>query len=115
MPTESPPREAVPGSVKRTGVSARLGRVFALQIAVISAAVIAGVFAIAYIVSDVLSREALEGEAAHYWQRLQENPAQPLPDTDNMTGYLARGGNSAAVPERLRAEPPGFRRIDFLG
>jgi signal transduction histidine kinase len=99
----------------RTGVRARLGRAFALQIALISVAVVAGVFAIAFIVSDVLSRRALEGEAAHYWQRSAEDPSHALPDTDNMTGYLARAGDATTVPEGLRAEPPGFRRIDFGG
>ncbi len=101
--------------MKRTGVRARLGRAFALQIAAISAGVIVGVFGITFIVSDVLSREALQGEAAHFWKRLAENPAQALPDTDNMSGYLARDGDSGGVPEPLRAQPPGFRRIDFQG
>ena len=86
--------------MKRTGVRARLGRAFALQIAAISAGVIVGVFGITFIVSDVLSREALQGEATHFWKRLAENPAQPLPDTDNMTGYLARAGDSSACPSR---------------
>jgi signal transduction histidine kinase len=101
--------------MKRTGVRARLGRAFALQIAAISAGVIVGVFGITFIVSDVLSREALQGEATHFWKRLAENPAQPLPDTDNMTGYLARADDSSGVPEALRNELPGFRRIDFGG
>jgi signal transduction histidine kinase len=101
--------------MKRTGVHARLGRAFALQIAVISVAVIAGVFAITFIVSDVLSREALQGEATHFWRRLAENPAHSLPDTDNMSGYLARDGDLGGVPEPLRAQPPGFHRIDFQG
>jgi len=86
-----------------------------LQIALISVAVVVGVFGIAYIVSDVLSREALEGEAAHFRERLAENPAQSLPDTDNMRGYLARDGVFDTVPEALRAETPGFRRIEFGG
>lgn len=115
MATESPPRETLPGGVKRTGVSARLGRAFALQIAVISAAVIVGVFAIAFIVSGVLSRKALEGEAAHFWERFAADPMQPLPDTANMIGYLARNGDVTQIPDRLRAESPGFRRIEVDG
>ena len=99
--------------MKRTGVRARLGRAFALQIGLISVGVVAGVFGITLVVSDVLSREALQREAAHFWHRLETNAAQPLPDTANMVGYLARGGDFAAVPESLRAEQPGFRRIDF--
>ncbi len=103
------------GPVKRTGVRARLGRAFALQIAVISAGVIVGVSGITFIVSDVLTREALQGEAAHFRARLADNPDQPLPDTNNMTGYLARNGDSSNLPTELRAQPPGFRRIEFAG
>ena len=99
--------------MKRTGVRARLGRAFALQIAAISAGVVIGVFGINFVVSDVLSREALQGEARHFWARFVENPMQPLPDTNNMTGYLARGGDFGGVPGALRDQPPGFRRIDF--
>ena len=94
--------------MKRTGVRARLGRAFALQIAAISAGVIVGVFGITFIVSDVLSREALQGEATHFWKRLAENPAQALPDTDNMTGYLARAGDSSAVPEDVAHRATGI-------
>lgn len=101
--------------MKRTGVRARLGRAFALQIAAISAGVVVGVFGINFVVSGVLSREALQGEARHFWERFAVDPAQPLPDTDNLTGYLARGGDVDAVPPQLRAQPPGFRRIDFAG
>jgi signal transduction histidine kinase len=101
--------------VKRTGVRARLVRAFALQIGLISVGVIAGVFGITLVVSDVLSREALQREAAHFWQRLDVNKAQPLPDTANMVGYLARDGDFSLIPQPLRAEPPGFRRVDFHG
>lgn len=99
--------------MKRTTVRARLVRAFALQIGLISVGVIAGVFGITLVVSDVLSREALQREAAHFWQRLEVNKAQPLPDTANMVGYLARAGDFSFVPQSLRAEPTGFRRVDF--
>jgi signal transduction histidine kinase len=100
---------------KRTGVRVRLGRAFALQIVLISVAVIGGVFAIAYVVSGVLSRQALEGEATHFFERIRANPEQPLPDTANMIGFLARGEDASLVPESLRSERPGYRRIAFEG
>ena len=94
---------------------ARLGRAFALQIALISVAVVGGVFATAWIVEDVLSRQALEGEAEHYWSRLAEDPQHPVPDTNNMTGYLSRAAGHADVPAPLRAAQPGLHRIAFAG
>jgi signal transduction histidine kinase len=98
---------------RRLGVRARLGRAFALQVALISVAVVGGVFATAWIVEDVLSREALEGEAEHFWTRLAEDPHHAIPDTDNMTGYLSRAPDHVDVPAALRAVQPGLHRVQF--
>lgn len=99
----------------RGGIRARLGRLFVLQISVISVAVIAAVFATAYIVTDVLSRAALEGEAAYFWKRYASDASVPLPDTDNMIGYLAPGGALAKVPAELAEREPGFGPVHFEG
>lgn len=96
-----------------TGVRARLGRAFALQVALISLAVVGGVFATAWIVEDVLSREALEGESRHFWERVAIDPGHAIPDTDNMTGYLSRAADRSDVPQPLRFLGPGFGRVEF--
>lgn len=101
--------------MKRVGVLTRLSRLFALQIAVISIATIGGVLATARIAEAVLTREALNGEADHFWRLYAQNPAQPLPNTDNMRGYLAVGGNFDSVPPELRSETPGYHRIRIEG
>ncbi len=103
------------GGLNRPGVRARLGRAFALQIALISVAVVGGVFATAWIVEDVLSREALAGEAKHFWTRYANDPAQPLPDTDNMLGYLSRAPDRSDVPVPLRGLHPGLERVTIDG
>ena len=95
----------------RRGLSARLGRLFAVQLTVIGAATVAGIFATQAVVEDLLTRQALALEAEHYWQRRAENDGHPLPDTANMRGYL--GGSS--LPADLEGEPPGFRRLAFEG
>jgi signal transduction histidine kinase len=96
---------------KRVGVLTRLSRAFALQIAIISVATIGGVIATARVIEDVLTRQALNGEAEHYWSLFDANPREPLPNTNNMRGYLAVNGNFDAVPPTLRAEQPGYRRV----
>jgi signal transduction histidine kinase len=100
---------------KRVGVLTRLSRAFALQIAIISVATIGGVIATARIIEDVLTRQALNGEAEHYWSLYRENPQQPLPHTDNMRGYLAVNGNVDALPPELRSQEPGYRRVTIGG
>lgn len=103
----------------------KLGRVVALQVALISAAVAAGIYITNTIIEDFLITEALENEAAHFWQLYQENPNQPLPNTANMRGYLVESPvreteealktASTAPPEQMLLHPTGFMGRVTLG
>ena len=73
---------------KPTGLRARMGRLFAIQIAVISIATLIGIYITQLIIEDLLTRQALTLEAEHFWARYGENPSQPLPDVYNMRGYM---------------------------
>ena len=89
----------------------KLVRVFILQILAISVATVAGVYAAALVVENVLVREALNGEADHFWSHYQEDRDFPLPNTNNLRGYLARGSDYSGVPQWLHGEPAGFGRV----
>jgi len=102
-------------AILRGGIQTKLVRVFILQILAISVATMLGVYAAAVVVENVLIREALRGEAEHFWALRQENPDQPLPDTNNLTGYLASAGDFTRVPEWLTDQPPGFKRLSLAG
>jgi signal transduction histidine kinase len=107
----------------------KLGRVVALQVALISAAVAAGIYITNTIIEDFLITEALENEAAHFWQLYQENPNQPLPNTANMRGYLVESPASdfqeavqttstldhRAPPAQMLVHPTGFMGRVTLG
>ena len=88
----------------------KLVRVFILQILAISVATVLGVYAAALVVERVLVQEALNGEAAHFWANYSENSEFPLPNTNNLRGYLAYRSDFTGVPAWLHDEPPGFRR-----
>src|SRR6056297_1633058 len=94
----------------RGSIKTKLIRVFVLQILAISVATVLGVYGAAVVVEQVLVREALNGEAAHFWQHYDENPAFPLPDTNNLTGYLTGAARESGPPEWLRGLEPGFAR-----
>ena len=94
---------------KATGVRAKLVRVFAIQVAVISVGVVVGIYVANGLIYGVVMREAINAEAEHFWNRLAENPNHTLPDVDNLRGYMAVEGDYADVPEVLRDLPPlGF-------
>ncbi|MEE4303959.1 MAG: HAMP domain-containing sensor histidine kinase [Wenzhouxiangella sp.] len=92
------------------GLRTRLVRVFLLQVLAISIATVLGVYAAAWVVERVLVQEALNGEAEYFWEQHEENPHFPLPDTNNLTAYMAPNGDPSNVPGWLRDETPGFRR-----
>lgn len=93
----------------RGGIKAQLIRVFVLQILAISVATVLGVYAAAFVVEQVLVREALNGEAEHFWSHYEKNPSFPLPNTNNLNGYFA-GGAEGEVPQWLQGVEPGFGR-----
>ena len=62
-----------------------MGRLFAIQITVISLATLIGIYLTQLVVEDLLSRQALNLESEHFWKRYREDPHHPLPDVANMT------------------------------
>ncbi len=107
---------------KTSGLRARMGRLFAIQIAVISLATLIGIFITQLIIEDLLTRQALNLEAEHFWSLYDENPSQPLPDVYNMRGYLVTAGAAAAqaseapaLPNGLADLTPGYERTTVDG
>ena len=94
------------------GLRARLGRLFAVQLAVIGAATVIGIYITQLVVEDLLTRQALDREAEHFWTSYEADPDTALPDTANMRGYLAKPGGR--LPTGL-ADAVGFSRTDFEG
>jgi len=94
------------------GLRTRLVRVFMLQVLAISIATVLGVYAAAWVVERVLVQEALNGEAEYFWSQYEKNPDFPLPDTNNLTAYLAADGDRSRVPQWLHDQDPGFRRTE---
>ena len=89
------------------GLSSRLYRDFLLQAAYITAAVVLGLFAVSFVVEDILIKQALEGEAEFYWEAVSERDL-PLPQTRNMMSY--RDGVNA-VPDALLELNNGYHPI----
>ncbi len=99
--------------MSKKGLHYKLIKAFLLQIILISAATLFGVFAAAKVVEDGLLQSALEGEASYYWHLYQKDPNTPRPNTLNMTGYLAVAHDYSEVPESLRKLHPGYARVQM--
>jgi signal transduction histidine kinase len=93
------------------GIKTRLIKVFVLQLLAISIATVLGVYAAAWVVERVLVQEALNGEAEHFWSHYRSDPGFALPNTNNLRGYLAPGGDVSGLPQWLRDLEVGFGRV----
>lgn len=98
---------------RRVGIRRKMWTMLVLQVAAITFATILGVYGAAIILEDVLIKQALVEEAAHYWKRVQANPGARPPNTANLRGFLQPRGRSVAVlPSYLRGFPLGYHRLD---
>lgn len=95
-------------SPQRVGVGRKLLRVFALQLAAISAAVVLGVLGSAKVLEDSLMYEALRGEADLFEERLLGDRSIAAPDTVNLTTYLA---SRNTIPDAFAALAPGYHQL----
>lgn len=112
-PAKEPPK-------KGSGLRDRMGRLFAIQLAVISLATLIGIYITQLIIEDLLTRQALSLEAEHFWALYEENPGHPLPDVANMRGYMASlpvaaSASTAALPAGLTGLAPGYERTTVDG
>lgn len=98
---------------KSTGIYQKLIRVFVLQMLFISLITVLGVYVAAWIVEKVMVKQALEGEAVHYWSWLAQDPLHSLPNTDNLRGYKAVNGDLSQVPQELWQIVPGYQRVQL--
>jgi len=106
-----PKNDSIVTSKSEGGLNTKLVRVFVLQVLAISVATVMGVWGAGLVVERVLVQEALNGEAEHFWDHYQKDRSFPLPNTNNLRGYMAQQSSYASVPEWLRDVPQGFYRV----
>ncbi len=93
------------------GLKRRLSRTFLLQAAAISIAAVVSVLLAAGVIKHVLVTEALRLEAEYFWARYDADPQFGLPDTRNLSGFLAPVGSDHGLPEGLHGVVDGFHDV----
>ena len=83
-----------------------------LQVALAGALVALGAFVASSWVRDRVVADALQQEAAYYWDQRSLDPSHRAPQSRMMRAYAVdRGGSASAVPEHLRGLPPGLHEL----
>jgi len=101
----------LPTLTSEAGLGRTLGKAFLFQAGVISIVAVLSVWAAAFVLEEVLIKQALEGEAEYFWDQRRGNPSFALPDTRNLTGYIG-GDPDEPVPIAYRNFGPGFHQLE---
>lgn len=96
--------------MRKVGLGDALGKAFLFQAVIIGVVAVLSVWAAAFVLEEVLIKEALRDEAVYFWEKRETDPAFPLPDTRNLTGYL-ENDPGAPVPEAYRGFGAGFHEL----
>jgi len=94
-------------------ISNKLVRVFFLQVMAISMAAGIGVWIAIQAVEGMVLEKTLAAEAEYFWERHADDSAADLPDTNSLKVFLVNAGEEAELPQSLRGQTPGFRRVDI--
>lgn len=93
------------------GLPRRLRWAFLLQVAVASLVIVSGTWVTVIVARQEIARHALEEEIDFFWQRRAVDPAWKPPFESRLRGYTAVGADDSAVPQSLRALPPGMHLL----
>lgn len=101
--------------MQRPHVTAKLLKIFLLQIGLISAVTAVGIYSAALVAEDLLVNQALQGEADYFWQRYRTDNQSTLPNSLNLMGYLGDPAQPEQTPVWLRGLSAGMHRISHQG
>lgn len=94
------------------GLSRKFRIAFIVQAVMACAIIILGAYIGAVTAERALLQRSLQDEAAHFWQRLDANPAHVVPDSRTLSGYLVpMGASAAALPTQFRELSPGLHEL----
>lgn len=93
-------------------ISRRLWRAFILQIALISATAVVGVYLAEFAIREILIVSALKKEADYFWARRNIEGDTAAPNTHTFIGYLFNVNEPKSIPEEFLGLPLGIHELD---
>ncbi len=98
---------------RASGLLGRLSRAFWLQIGMITAAAILGVFLAKIVIEENLVKSAILEEVEYFWKNYHGGNDFRLPDTKNLTAYFDPAQLPPVIRQQLPTEP-GFHDYSDL-
>jgi len=98
--------------IKHSTIRNKISRKMTLQATLIAIVAILSIGFTSVILEQFLVREALKRETQHFWDHYEKDPNFPVPNTDNLKGYLTPATSEEGMPESLKGYGLGFQKID---
>ena len=92
-------------------IKSKLSRKMTLQACLIGLVAVLSIGFASVVIEQFLVKEALTGEAKHFWAGYQADPQFSAPNTANLKGYLTVAGSSDGLPENLKGYGLGFQKM----
>ena len=89
----------------------KISRKMTLQACLIGLVAVLGIGFASVVIEQFLVREALNREAAHFWENYRSNPDFPEPNTDNLKGYLTMADSNSGLPVELQGYGLGYHKM----
>jgi len=89
----------------------RLLRAFLVQIALISATAVVGVYLAEFAIRELLIVSALEREADYFWARQNIEPETRAPNTHTLIGYVFEADEPGTYPEEFQGLEAGIHDL----
>ncbi|MEM7468617.1 MAG: HAMP domain-containing sensor histidine kinase [Pseudomonadota bacterium] len=93
-------------------ISRRLWRAFLLQLAIISATAIMGVYLAEFAIREILIVSALQKETDYFWARRNIEDDTDAPNTHTLIGYVFDVTKPETIPEEFTGLARGIHELD---
>ncbi|MGR8947025.1 MAG: sensor histidine kinase [Gammaproteobacteria bacterium] len=93
-------------------INLRLWRAFLLQLAIISATAVMGVYLAEFAIREILIVSALQKEADYFWARRNIEGDTAAPNTHTLIGYLFNVAEPKTIPEEFTGLNQGIHELD---
>ncbi len=97
--------------LSQSTIRSKLSRKMTLQACLIGLVAVLSIGFASVVIEQFLVREALTGEAEHFWNRYQQDHTVAAPNTDNLKGYLTPIGDDSSLPDEMRGYGLGFQKM----
>jgi len=96
---------------RQSTIRSKLSRKMTLQACLIGLVAVLSIGFASVVIEQFLVKEALTGEAKHFWECYEKDGTFQPPNTLNLKGYMTDVDSNAGIPKELQGHGLGFQKM----